>query len=242
MEYPWPVADDARSPVAIRITRPYSSEDEFLACELETLTRTSIVLLGAQPRPQGVILRFELALATGTPLVRGEGRVVGYKERAFEDTPGLALRFTRLDSRSKSLIDRAAAMRDARNRPLDSSDASDPDAARQSVAGSPQPVSSRTRVDISDLTPSSVASVRPEAPPIQPEPPRPLAPPPASALAPRRVDTSLEETHAEAPRAKGRSEHPSIADRDDLLSRLRARARRLDDTTIQTILGRDKRG
>ncbi len=117
MGYARDVNEDARTPVAIRITRPYTTEDEFLTRELETLTRTSIVLVGAQPRPQGVVLRFELALATGQPLVRGEGRVVAFKERVFEDAPGLTLRFTRLDSKSKALVDRAAAMRDARNRP-----------------------------------------------------------------------------------------------------------------------------
>lgn len=111
------MADEAKTPVAIRITRPYGSEEEFLARELDTLTRTSIVLLGAQQRPQGVVLRFELALASGAPLVRGEGRVVAFKENAFEDLAGLTLRFTRLDARSKALIDRAAAMRDGRSRP-----------------------------------------------------------------------------------------------------------------------------
>ena len=114
--YPWPVADEGRQPVAIRIARPYPSEEAFLEHELDTLTRTSVVLLGAQSRPQGVVLRFEVTLASGAPLLRGEGRVVGYKPNALNDEPGLTLRFTRLDPRSKALIDRAAALRDARAR------------------------------------------------------------------------------------------------------------------------------
>src|SRR5262249_35888439 len=84
--------------------------------ELDTLTRTSVVLIGAQARPQGVVLRFEVTLASGAPLLRGEGRVVGYKENALGSEPGLTLRFTRLDPRSKALVDRAAGMRDARAR------------------------------------------------------------------------------------------------------------------------------
>ncbi len=101
-------------PAAIRITRPYANEDDYLDRELETLTRASITLLGAQSRPQGVVLRFELALSSGLVLMRGEGRVVGFKANAFEGMGGLTLRFTRLDTRSKALVDKAVALREKR--------------------------------------------------------------------------------------------------------------------------------
>lgn len=103
-----------QKPVAIRITRPYQTEEEFFAAELETISRTGVTLVGAQQRPDGVVLRFELTLATGEPLIRGEGRVVGYKPNAIGGEPGLSLRFTRLDSKSKSLVDRVGSLRDAR--------------------------------------------------------------------------------------------------------------------------------
>ncbi len=101
-------------PVAIRVSRPFETEDDLLESELETLTRTSITLIGAPSRPPGLVLRFELVLASGQPLLRGEGRVVGYKPDAHFGTGGLTLRFTRLDSRSKAVVDRAAAMRERR--------------------------------------------------------------------------------------------------------------------------------
>ena len=110
------VADEVKPPVAIRITRPFATEDEFLEREFDTLTRTSVVLLGAQPRPQGVILRFEIVLTNGQSVLRGEGRVVAFKPVAYANEPGLVLRFTRLDSKSKELVDRAAMLRDARIR------------------------------------------------------------------------------------------------------------------------------
>jgi hypothetical protein len=103
-----------KPPVAIRITRPYETEDEFFARELDTISRTGVMLVGAQPRPEGVVLRFELALASGTPLLRGEGRVIGYKQNAIGHEPGLSLRFTRLDSKSKALVDRVGSMREVR--------------------------------------------------------------------------------------------------------------------------------
>jgi hypothetical protein len=105
---------DSLPPVAVRVARPYATEDELLENELETLTRTSITLVGAQPRPQGLVLRFELVLSSGQVLVRGEGRVVGYKPNVHYGMGGLTLRFTRLDTRSKALVDRAAALRDRR--------------------------------------------------------------------------------------------------------------------------------
>jgi hypothetical protein len=108
------VTADARPPPAIRITRPYATEEEFLERELETLSRTGVTLIGAQPRAEGVVLRFELVLSSGQVLVRGEGRVVGFKTGVQPGPGGLALRFTRLYVRSKALIDKAAALREQR--------------------------------------------------------------------------------------------------------------------------------
>jgi hypothetical protein len=73
-----------------------------------------VTLIGAQPRAEGVVLRFELALSTGQVLVRGEGRVVGFKPGTEPGTGGLSLRVTRLDVRSKALVDKAAALREQR--------------------------------------------------------------------------------------------------------------------------------
>ncbi len=104
----------AKPPVAIRITRPHQTEDEFLAAELDTISRTGVVLVGAQQRPEGVVLRFELTLANGAALLRGEGRVIGFKPNVVGNESGLALRFTRLDSKSKALVDRVSQMQNER--------------------------------------------------------------------------------------------------------------------------------
>lgn len=108
------MAENARPPVAVRIVRPYDTEEAFLENELETVGKTSVILIGAHSRPTGVILRFEVTLSTGATVLRGEGRVLAHKESAFRGQPGLALRFTRLDPKSKALVDRAAAIREAR--------------------------------------------------------------------------------------------------------------------------------
>jgi hypothetical protein len=144
---------DSLPPVAIRVARPYATEEELLERELDTLTRTSVTLLGAQSRPQGVVLRFELVLSNGQVLMRGEGRVVGYKPDLYDGLGGLTLRFTRLDSRTKAVVDRAAALRDRRR----------PSAGAPPLADAPGDLG-----PIPSIIPSLIPSLLPSVPPIVP--------------------------------------------------------------------------
>ncbi len=153
------MAENARPPVAVRIVRPYETEEAFLENELETVGKTSVILIGAHSRPTGVILRFEVTLASGATVLRGEGRVLAHKESAFRGQPGLALRFTRLDPKSKALVDRAAAIREARLAG---------DAAR--VVAPPPPSSSAPAIS---SPPEVSASVRPAARSVRPSAPVP---------------------------------------------------------------------
>jgi hypothetical protein len=202
-------------PAAIRITRPYASEDDFLDRELDTFTRASITLLGAQSRPQGVVLRFELVLASGQVLVRGEGRVVAFKANAFEGLGGLTLRFTRLDTKSKALVDRAAALREQR-RPS-------------------------TRPPTHDTTTPDPMPL-PPPPPTLPGMPRPA--PQESGVVAFEADAAPQ-SEPSLPLARPSAPSASSADapeRDSLLERLRRRAKALDAGDIQRILaGRQRR-
>ncbi len=199
-------------PAAIRITRPYASEEEFLENELETLTRASITLLGAQARPQGVVLRFELVLSSGPVLMRGEGRVVGFKADAFEGLGGLTLRFTRLDTKSKALVDKAAALREKR---------------RPSI-----------RPQFPDMASPAPDNVPPPPPAAASEPPPAEAT--AAPSQPPAAPPSTEPSPAiEAPASPGpRADAPG---RDSLLERLRARARALRPDDVAKILS-ERRG
>ncbi|MBX3263334.1 MAG: hypothetical protein KF782_26920 [Labilithrix sp.] len=164
------MAENTRPPVAVRIVRPYETEDAFLENELETVGKTSVILIGAHSRPTGVILRFEVTLASGATILRGEGRVLAHKESAFRGQPGLALRFTRLDPKSKALVDRAAAIREAR-------------LAGGVAAEAPPPAPSSASLPAQASAPepraSEPAAPEPSAPP--PQASEPSAPPPAPA-------------------------------------------------------------
>ena len=198
----------AKPPVAIRITRPYDSEDELGRHELDTISRTGVVLVGAQPRPEGVILRFELALASGTPVLRGEGRVIGYKSAVVGSEPGLAVRFTRLDSKSKALVDRVAALREMRRSvPPPPAMPQEPEVAANEPP--PPPVSAPE-------IPIAVASSSDALPASAPEPA-----PPAPAPAP---PSTPQPTIARA------------MDREAVLARLRERSARIDAARVTEIL------
>jgi len=214
------VADNARPPVAVRIVRPYETEEAFLENELETVGKTSVILIGAHPRPTGVILRFEVTLASGTTVLRGEGRVLGHKENAFRGQPGLALRFTRLDPRSKALVDRAAAIREARLANETRSASAPPPAPPAEPARPPQraPSPSDARAD---AKPAPSRPMRPSAPSMSvpapdpvlaeilssPTPPPPEAkggssPAPSSPAAEKTEPPSATEQAASAPAAE----------------------------------------
>jgi hypothetical protein len=238
--YSRPVAEEPRQPVAIRVSRPYASEDEFLEHELETLTRTSVTLVGSQSRPQGVILRFEVVLSNGTALLRGEGRVVGYKQNAFGDLPGLTLRFTRLDARSKSLVDRAATVREARARAAFNASMTD------SVAPPPLPNEAALEIPLAPRIPSIPSA--PGAPAAMVDSPLaalfldavPLAPATSVDLEPLSLPPLAMETpvSSSSPISLASLEPSSkdVADREPLLEKLRARGRSLSPDSVARIL------
>ncbi len=218
--------------MAIRIVRPYASEEEFLANELETLSRGSVILVGAEPRPEGVILRFEVACTTGLPLLRGEGRVLSYRDNAFRGQPGLALRFTRMDPRSKALVDRAVALRERAGNHGEASH------AVATALTSPTPAPPRTSGENGSTAPSRA--------PTRPPPPMPPArtfradatkiqPAIAPAGSRSEITSVVAPNLDEEPTARPEG----IADREALLGRLRKRAARLGTEQVVAIRGRD---
>jgi hypothetical protein len=242
---------DTLLPVAIRVVRPYATEDELLENELETFTRTSITLLGAQPRPQGLMLRFELALSSGHALVRGEGRVVGYKPDAYYGTGGLTLRFTRLDSRSKAFVDKAAALRERRrpsfatalvetpSLPSPPFRVEDPDGRSLAPAAAwstPEPGKSVVSAAAESREDPRSPSQHPRDPPWLPPAGRQTlrGPPPAPEIRPAHASSP----GAEASGGEGSPSPMQSRDRDALLERLRARSKALDGDAVRKILER----
>jgi hypothetical protein len=227
--------------VAIRISRPQASEDEFLEQELDTVTRTGVTLLGAQPRPQGVVLRFEIVLASGTIVLRGEGRVVAFRPNVHQGLGGLSLRFTRLDTKSKALVDKANALRE-RRRPSGHPSSPPPlpveaSPPPRSVRPGPPPLPASVRAPDPPPAPSP-ADTSPEPPPAEPSGPElPIAsdPSPLPPPLPPQVPSPAPRTATNGHSTPSAQVKPPAA-RDALLERLRTRAKSLDESRVRSIL------
>jgi hypothetical protein len=205
------VADETRPPVAIRSLRPYDTEEAFLAGERDTLSRTAITLIGAPSRPRGVVIRFELTLRDGAPLIRGEGRVLGFEPADEKGPSSLTLRFTRLDAKSKALVDRATELREKATQepPIDQMHTP---AVAPSGEGDP-------------LAATQMAEVAraPSDPPVPEE------------IALSTSQTMLSSAEVEEI-GSGAREAGAPPERDSLLDRLRMRAKTLSPSQVATIL------
>jgi hypothetical protein len=165
----------SQPPVAVRVVRPYESEDALLASESGAFTRTGVVLVGGPSRPSGVVIRFEIALRDGSSVMRGEGRVVSFRPPTAAEEAALLLRFTRLDVKSKNFLDRAVAQREAEK------------------SGRPS--------EVAPATPEPVVAASPVAPPVAESTPARSEAPQAAAVEPEAARAAAFEPEPEPERA-----------------------------------------
>lgn len=96
----------------LRIRLPFATEDEFVERYGVHVGKGGIFIATRAAKPEGTPLSFELVLADGAKLMRGEGVV---HEVLVDEQPGrsgMTVRFTRIDARTRSLIDRIVAVRE----------------------------------------------------------------------------------------------------------------------------------
>lgn len=233
------VADETRPPIAIRSIRPYATEEAFLAEERDTLTRTAVTLIGAPSRPRGVVLRFEVTLSDGTPIVRGEGRVLGFQPADDTAPSALTLRFTRLDAKSKAFIDRAAALREATPPPTPPPAADTGDMARPTEAPGPPTEAPGPRTEAPG-PPTDPPGLPTDAPP--PPTMATVAPPTLPEKAPSADHVPISLASSSLPvievRSIGNTPPPPLdpTSREGLLAKLRDRARALPAARVAEIL------
>jgi molecular chaperone DnaK len=174
----------ARIPLRIRL--PFADEAEFLARYGQHVAPGGIFVSTRTPKETGTLLSFEFVLADGARLLRGEGVVERVTEAETGPT-GMLLRFTRVDARTKALLDHVATQR---------GEAPDNSPVVSSASGFDRPATPETAPDrdaalLKSIDDALKASQQ-EAKPPEPEPPKPspvrphltLAPPPSSS-APR---------------------------------------------------------
>lgn len=222
-------------PVAIRIQRPYDTEAELLEAEAATLTRSTLLLLGAKSRPVGTTLRFEWVLRSGTPVIRGEGKVQEYQDETRFGPAGLLVKFSRLDARSKKFLEETFGPQSALSpNSVPPTSISPASLAPLSLAEVDAPFASPSTTDthVDAHADGSQASSPPEAVPVQ----LPSQPPERSV----RYSEPVTATHATLLDDARERAMPSVAvpsGAQGALERLRQRGRALTQEQREAILG-----
>ncbi|PZR11382.1 MAG: hypothetical protein DI536_17280 [Archangium gephyra] len=127
--------------VPLRIRLPFTSEAEFIERYGANVTRGGIFIATRTGKPEGTPLSFELVLQDGTRLMRGEGVVHKLTVDEQPGKSGMLVRFTRIDARTKGLIDQIIEARET------SAPADEP-STPPSPAVPPPPVSRPTPVPV----------------------------------------------------------------------------------------------
>ena len=97
------------SPALVRLNLRYPDLDTFVARFAPNVTRGGVFLASRKPHPVGEVIRFEIALAQGSPVLWGAGRVTWVREFNPAEphrAHGMGVQFTHLDAECRSLLDR----------------------------------------------------------------------------------------------------------------------------------------
>lgn len=142
-------ADPKKVPLRIRL--PFASEAEFVERYGVHVARGGIFIATKATKPEGTLLSFELVLADGSRLMRGEGTV---QKVTLDEAPGksgMLVRFARIDARTKALIDRIVAAREGVTAPEEPvAPPSAPLPLSSGLTPLPQPLPGRPAVPLSE--------------------------------------------------------------------------------------------
>ncbi|MBM4776749.1 MAG: TIGR02266 family protein [Archangiaceae bacterium] len=98
--------------VPLRIRLPFATEDEFVDRYGVHVGKGGVFIATRSAKPEGTPLSFEFVLADGARLMRGEGVVHQVVVDEQPGRSGMTVRFTRIDARTRALIDRIVATRE----------------------------------------------------------------------------------------------------------------------------------
>jgi uncharacterized protein (TIGR02266 family) len=173
---------DERVPIGLRVRLRFADMAAFVAGYATNLSRSGVFLDGVAQRPVDSLVRFELLLADGTVALRGEGRVV----QSDGQRGGIAVRFTKLDARSKALIDEIITAPETQRRPADKAQARSPAPPPAPSAPAPAPARPTAALAAKPAEPVAKPTTKPAEPVLAPSKPRPETRPPAAVVtAPR---------------------------------------------------------
>jgi molecular chaperone DnaK len=160
-----------RSPVGLLLKLSYGTVDEFAERFASNVSRGGIFIRTREPRPVGTLVTFELRLAGGEAVVKGQGvvRWIQPENPAAHPpvAPGMGVQFLELDERSRELVDRIAAQKEQRAGP-------------GVVAERPSHTPAPTRAPSPAIPPPAPAPAGHPPPTLTPAPRPPAGRPPAA--------------------------------------------------------------
>jgi molecular chaperone DnaK len=202
-----------RSSVGLLLKLSYGTVDEFAEKFASNISRGGVFIRTREPRPVGTAVTFELRLAGGEAVVKGQGVVRWIQPENPSAQPpvasGMGVQFVELDERSRELVDRIAAQKEQRIGPAVVADrpSHTPAPTRAPSPAIPPPASAGATpvprltpapagaTPIPTLTPAprpaaarSPAAAPAAAPGAPPAPPGPGAPALADLSRPRRIE------------------------------------------------------
>ena len=104
------------SPSLVRICLRYPDVDTFVARFAPNVTRGGVFLASRKPRPVGEVVRFEISLPLGPPLLWGSGRVTWVRDFNPAEphrAHGMGVQFLFVDPECRPLLDRLLATKNA---------------------------------------------------------------------------------------------------------------------------------
>jgi hypothetical protein len=216
----------SESPLVVHVQRPYATVEEYLEAEAWTIETRSMLLIDAAELPLDTAVLFDVSIK-GEKLIRAEGRVADFVTPQDGSPGGLRVKFRRYGASTKAFIDRAVTWQKER---AESPQPSAPEPPSLPEVVTPSIV---TSTPLAAPVPSTPESSRPDAPASLPAPPprasappqapsNPSQPPPASA---KQAQPGIREPSGVHRRPLSDSDVPQ--NRDELLARLRDRARNL---------------
>jgi uncharacterized protein (TIGR02266 family) len=106
------------------------------------ISHGGIFIKTKSPLEPGALIRLELQLSDGTPVIVGSGQVRWRRQAASEGQPpsGMGIEFTRLDPESRRLVDRIVDGREGRPSRFEQTDGAEHAGGSQSAASAPTPM------------------------------------------------------------------------------------------------------
>jgi uncharacterized protein (TIGR02266 family) len=100
--------------VTLKVRYSSATVDEFIDKHALDVSQSGIYIMTANPFPPGTLIKFEILLANGRPVITGAGRVAWKRDGAQASgvrPAGMGVKFIEIDELSTALIDKLVAAR-----------------------------------------------------------------------------------------------------------------------------------